>query len=288
MDQVKIPSKSHLPREALWLCAVGVLAIVLYLPTFRYLWGRWMSDSQYSLAYLVPFVSGYFGWKLWATASRQPKSSSAWGMVLIVLALLTHLVGSLLDVAILSGASVFVLLVGGFLYLRGTAFTRVMWFPLAYIAFMIPVPEGLTDMVGFPLQLYASASTAHLLNLLGIDVVRNGVNLSVPGFDFEVAAACSGMSSLVALVGVTAVFAYITTLPNKYRWGLFALSLPIALVANVVRISTIALVGYSVGADAAIDIYHDWSSPILFMVAIMLLFALSRGFEWLNDRRTTR
>jgi len=287
MDQVKKPNKSYQSREAQWLCAVGVLAIVLYLPTFRYLWNRWMSDSQYSLAYLVPFVSGYFGWKLWGMARRQPRSSSAFGMALIVLAMLAHLVGSLLDVAILSGASVFVCLIGGCLYLRGTAFTRVMWFPLAYIVFMIPVPEGLTDMVGFPLQLWASASTARILDLLGIEVARNGVNLSVSGFDFQVAAACSGMSSLVALIGTTAVFAYITKLPNRYRWALFALSLPIALAANVVRITTIALVGYGIGAHAAIDIYHDWSSPILFMAAIMLLFAFSRGFEWLNDRRTT-
>lgn len=275
-------------RDRLWLTAVAVGAVILYWPTFRYLWERWMSDSQYSLAYLVPFVSGFFGWKCWRTAAKQPTLSSPWGTTLIVLAMLLHIVGNLLDVAILSGVSIFVFLIGACLCFRGVAFARVMWFPLAYIVFAIPVPEGLTDMVGFPLQLYASASTAGLLSLLGIEVIRNGVNLSVPGFDFEVAAACSGMSSLVALVGVTAVFAYTTKLPNRYRWALFALSLPIALAANVVRISTIAVVGYSIGAGAAVSIYHDWSSPILFTVAILLLFIINRGFEWLSERRTTR
>jgi exosortase len=151
----------------------------------------------------------------------------------------------------------------------------------------VPIPGGIIDMVGRPLQLYASNSTAFLLRVLGLEVAQEGVNLSVPGFDFEVAVACSGMSSLVALIGVTAVFAYVTRLPNKHRWAIFCLSLPIALVANTIRISTIALVGYWYGKDAAMDIFHDWGSPILFVVAIIVLFLISWGFEWLNARRTT-
>ncbi len=280
--------KQYSRGEAAWLCAIFVLAAVLYAPTFRYLWGRWMTDSQYSLAYLVPFVSGYFVWKSWPAVSRVERSSSSWGLVLLVTAVLLHFVGSVLDVAILSGVSILLCLLGGCLYIRGAAFTRVLWFPLAYTAFMIPVPEGLIDMVGFPLQLWASASTARILELMGIEVTRSGVNMTVPGFSFEVAQACSGMSSLVALVGVAAVFAYVTNLPAKYKWVLFVLSLPIALVANVVRITTIALVGYGISPNAALNIYHDWSSPILFLVAIMLLFVISKRLEWLNERRTSR
>lgn len=137
------------------------------------------------------------------------------------------------------------------------------------------------------MQILASKSTAGLLSLCRIDVVRSGIQLSVDGYRFEVAPACSGMSSLVALVGVTAVFAYITSLPPRYKWGLFALSLPIALIANVVRITSIALVGYFWDWDRAVSIYHDWSSPILFVAAITQLFIISWGFEWLSARRTT-
>jgi exosortase/archaeosortase family protein len=95
------------------------------------------------------------------------------------------------------------------------------------------------------------------------------------------------MSALVALVGVTAVFASITRLPAKYKWALFSLSLPIALAANVVRITSIALVGYFWDWEKAMSIYHDWSSPILFLVAIIQLFIINWGFEWLSARRTT-
>lgn len=273
--------------RTIWLLAIVAAYLVLYIPTFTYLWNRWKNDSQYSLAYLVPFVSGYFAWKLWKQAKSTQRSTSVWGLIIIIAALFIHMAGTILDVAVVSAISIFACLIGGCLYFRGSDFTRTLWFPLAYTLFMIPLPEGITDMIGFPMQLWASTSTAQILKILGIEVTRNGVNMSVPGFNFEVAAACSGMSSLVALVGVSAVFAYITNLPNKYRWALFALSLPIALAANVVRITTIALVGYWAGADAAMNIYHEWSSPILFIAAILFLYVISRGFEWLNGRRTT-
>ncbi|MCE5199276.1 MAG: exosortase C-terminal domain/associated protein EpsI [Armatimonadota bacterium] len=274
--------KHHVSRaDKLKLLCVGVLFIAVYAPTFVYLWNRWLHDSQYSLAFLVPFVSGYFIWRLWKQATSTRVDASPWGLGLIIAALLMHFVGTLLDVAVISGMSILVLLLGVCLHFRGSGFTKVLWFPLAYTVFMVPIPEGIIDLVGFPMQLWASMSTEKLLNLIGLEVFREGVRLVVGSFDFQVAAACSGMSSLVALVGVTAVFAYMTKLPAWLKWVLFFLSLPIALIANVVRITTIALVGYRWGADVAMNMYHDWSSPMLFMVAILLLALISRGFEYL-------
>lgn len=268
---------------------IGVLALaaVMYVPTFRYLWGKWMEDSQYSLAYLVPFVSGYFTWKKWPEVVASKRSSSGLGLVLIALALLMHLGGVILDVSGPSGVSVILVLVGGCLYFHGKGLVRVLAFPLAYTVFMIPLPGGLVDRVGLPMQILASKSTAMLLQLVGLDVTRTGIQLSVDGYSFEVAPACSGMSSLVALVGVTAVFAYITSLPPKYKWALFSLSFPVALTANIVRITSIALVGYLWDWEKAMSIYHDWSSPILFLAAIIQLFIINWGFEWLSARRTT-
>lgn len=283
MVKKNISSKS---RTA-WTIAIVAAALVMYWPTLAYMWVRWKMDTQYSLAFLVPPVCGYFVWKLWPIAKATECRPSKWGLPIIVGGLLLHLVSAALDTAILSDFSILAFILGSCLYLRGAAFTKALWFPLAFLFFAVPIPGGIIDMVGRPLQLYAGNYTAYLLRILGLEVAQEGVSLSVPGFDFEVAVACSGMSSLVALVGVTAVFAYITRLPAGYRWVMFCLSLPIALFANTVRISTIALAGYWFGGDAAMSIYHDWSSPILFTVAIVLLFLISRGFEWLDARRTT-
>jgi exosortase len=197
-----------------------------------------------------------------------------------------HIGGSILDISGPSSLSILLYIVGACIYFHGLPLMKVIWFPLAYLIFAVPFPGGVTDTVGFPLQLWASGATAHLLSAIGLEVTRSGVNLSVPGFDFQVAEACSGMSSLVALVGVTAVFAYVTRLPSAMKWLLFFLAIPIALVANVARITTIALVGYYTGAGDATVVYHHWSSPILFLVAVVLLFVISRGLEWLSTRRS--
>ena len=287
MTSKEIPTKQQTSREWMWLLAVVAVAVVMYIPTLRYFWRSWMGDSQYSLAYLVPFVSGYFIWIKWATVKKLKRSSCRAGLSVIVLGLLVHLAGTALDISGLSSVSLLLCLVGGCMYFHSKALVQTLAFPLAYMVFMIPIPGGVVDRVGFPLQLWASGGTAMLLKLMQIEVVHNGVNLTVDGNSFTVAQACSGMSSLVALVGVTAVFAYITKLPVKFKWALFFLSIPVALIANVVRITTIGLVAYQWGADSAIKIYHDWSSPILFMAAILMLFFINWGFEWLSARRTT-
>jgi len=271
-------------QEKIWLAAILLATIATYAPTFHYFWTRWMEDAQYSLAPLVPFVSGYFIWKKWPEVKTLRRSPSVWGLVIISLALMLHLVGVALDISGPSSFSLLLCLLGGCLYFHGSELVRTLAFPLAYAFFLIPVPGGILDRIGFPLQLWASGTTATLLSLMGIEVVRSGVNLSVPGYDFQVAQACSGMSSLVALVGVTAVFAYISRLPVVFKWILFILAIPIALAANVIRITTIALVGYQWGPKAAQDIYHDWSSPLLFVAAILLIITISRGFEWLSKR----
>lgn len=274
-------------RDRYWLYAVIAVAILMYIPTFRYLWGKWMEDAQYSLGFLVPLVCGYFTWKKWPEISGLKRWPSIWGVILIAFGLALHLAGEVLDVSGPSALSIIIVLIGGCLYFHGKYLVKLLAFPLAYTIFAIPLPGGLIDRVGLPMQLLASGATAKILGLLGLDVTRAGIQLSVDGYNFEVAPACSGMSSLVALVGVTAVFAYITRLPIKYKWFLFCLSLPIALAANIIRITTIALVGSEWGWEVAMKVYHEWSSPLLFMVAILLLFAINWGLEWLSARRTT-
>ena len=287
-------SKSHtaaesrfMQSELIWIAVIAAAAILMYLKTFAYCFREWNAEAQYSLAYLVPFVSGYFFWKRWPMVTKARRSPSTWGLALIVVAVLMHLGGSILDISGPSSFSILFYIVGACLYFHGSAMVRILAFPLAYLIFAIPIPGGVTDVIGFPLQLWASGTTAAILRVIGLDVVRTGVNLAVPGFQFQVAEACSGMSSLVALVGVTAVFAYLTRLPTAQKWFLFLLAIPIALAANVARITTLALVGYKWGEEVATGMYHTWSSPMLFLVAIIILFLINWGLEWLNARRTT-
>lgn len=278
---------SSLRGERIWLAATLLAAVVMYNRTLAYFAEAWRSESQYSLAWLVPFVSGYFVWKKWPQVRSTPGSPTGWGLGLIATALVMHLGGTLLDVSGPSSISLLLYIAGCCLYLHGPGLVRTLAFPLAYLIFAVPIPGGVTDAVGFPMQLWASGASAAVLRSAGLSVVRNGVNLSVGGFDLQVAEACSGMSSLVALTGVAALFAYLTDLRPAQKWALFSLAVPIALAANVVRIAAVALAGCLWGPDFAAGVFHGWSSPILFFTAIAILFGVYRGMEWLNTRRTS-
>jgi exosortase len=279
-----IEKKHKSKEESFWLITIGIVSIIVYAQTFVTFWAKWSSNAQYSMAPLVPLVSGYFVYSMWGKVTKLEHNECKWGLSLIILALLMHVVGSALDITGPSGISVLVFGIGLLIYFHSFEIVKVLWFPLAYLLFAIPLPGGLIDTVGLPLQLKASAGTEFLLKTLGIDVVRSGVNFEVPGFVFKVAIECSGMSSLVALIGVIAVLAYLSRASNLFKWILFALAIPVAFVANVIRITTIALVGYYFGSDAATNIYHDWSSPILFMSAIVIMLFMSWIFEKISLR----
>lgn len=274
-------------RESYWIAAVLFVAAAMYLHTFRYLWDKWMND-EYSLGVLAPIVCGYLMWKKLPQARLLKRSPSVWGLAIIAVGLVFHLAGTILDVSGPSSVSIILLILGGCLYFHGRNLVRLMGFPIAYMVFMIPIPGGIIDRIALPMQLVASSATAGILDVFISNVYRAGIQISVDGYEFVVAPACSGLNSLVALVGVTAVFAYLTRLTLPLKWLLFAFSLPIALAANIVRISTIGMLGHYWDWDKALNIYHDWSSPMLFLVAIALLFAINGGLEWLCARRTTR
>ena len=113
-----------------------------------------------------------------------------------------------------------------------------------------------------------------MLNGIGIAAQRTGTAIysaAGGGFSFDVADPCSGLRSLVVMTALAAPFAYVTQKTNLKRWLLFALSVPMAMFANTIRIVTIAVVAQVFGQDRAIGLYHDYSGYILFFAATLLL-----------------
>ena len=116
-------------------------------------------------------------------------------------------------------------------------------------------------------------STA-LLNGLGIAAERSGsaiYSAAAGGFNFDVADPCSGIRSLLAMTALTAVYAYATQKTLLKKWILFLCSIPLAIIGNIARITTVALVAKAFGQKVATGLYHDYSGYIFFPVAIGLM-----------------
>jgi exosortase len=183
-----------------------------------------------------------------------------------------------------------ILLYGLTLALGGRGALRLLFFPIAFLLLMIPL-NFLDEKVGFPLQLLMARSSTGLLNMFGIETTRIGTGIYSRVFHFDVAAPCSGIRSLMALTTVTAAYAYVTQHVQWKRWVLFLSAMPLAVLGNIARVTSIALVAQVYGQEIASKAYHEYSGFIVFGVALstmviiglLLNFPFRRYFEnWLK------
>lgn len=173
-----------------------------------------------------------------------------------------------------------VLLYGLTLALGGRGLFRLLVFPISFLLLMIPL-NFLDERVGFPLQLLMARLSTDLLNMFGIETLRVGTGIYSRVFHFDVAAPCSGIRSLMALTTVTAFYAYLTQRVQWKRWVLFLSAMPLAVLGNIARVTSIALVAQVYGQNTA-GVYHEYSGFIVFGVALstMVIIGLLLNFPF--------
>ncbi len=244
----------------------------------------WKDDpalgTDYSHGWLIPVVSVAVIWLKRKELADAPKSVSYAGLALVIMALLMHWVGakaqqtrlSLLALVLLTWAIPF--------YFNGWKVAKLLMFPCVYLLFCVPL--NFFDSLTFPLQMFATVVSAALLNGFGLAVARQGSMISMMtegGFRFEVGEACSGIRSLVAMMALTAAYAYLTQDKTWKKWVLFLSSIPLAIIGNVARITTVGLVAEAFGEKLALGLYHDYSGYVIFSVAILLMLGIGRILE---------
>jgi EpsI family protein len=157
----------------------------------------------------------------------------------------------------------------------GRRWGRAAIFPLGFL--LLAVPAGFLEAlgVGFYLRLGVTESVHWLANAAGIDVVRNGTQLFAPDghYQYDVAAACSGIRSLMAIVALALLVAYLNFRSWWARGLIVVASLPAVLAGNVVRVALVVLVGEWRG-HAAGEALHAWSGFVVFAVVLGLLLGL--------------
>jgi exosortase len=168
-----------------------------------------------------------------------------------------------------------VALTGLVLYLCGWKILRALAFPLAFLLFMVPLPAIILNTITFPLQLLAAKLSTASLQLIGLPVFREGNIIFLPHTTLEIVEACSGIRSLVSLLALAVVFAYMTQRHTGKRWTLAVSAVPIALVANAFRIWGTGVLAFFYGTQVAEGFYHTFAGWLVFVVAFVLL--LSEG-----------
>ena len=231
-------------------------------------------EEDMSYGWYVPLFSLYVVWAERRKIVESLGKASLWGFLLIVPSAFLGFLG-------VRGAQVRFEIVGFVGSLIGLVWTmfgartaRQILFPALFLLFCIPLQSYL-DIVTVHLRLLAVFIASEVLKGCGVEIVREGTMLFSPtgAFSIDVADPCSGLRSLFAMMALTAGYAYFTQ-PTWIRRGLlFALSIPIAVLGNVVRVLSIVTVAATCSSDFATGFYHDYSGYVVFLVAVFLMVA---------------
>ena len=245
---------------------------------FTWMIARWGDKesfgADYSHGYLIPFVSLYAIWyrreQIWAAK----KQICYWGLVVIVGSLMMHWLGAKMQQTRLSLIALIGLLWGIPLYFYGWQVAKQLIFPCSYLIFCVPL--NFLDALSGPLQRVAVSVGYDAINAMGIECERTGNVLVSPYFQLFVEKACSGLRSLLAMTALTAVYAFFTQKGIVKQWLLFLSSIPIAVIGNVGRIISIALVFVTTGQQFGAGLHHDWAGYVFFSVAISLMIGFGK------------
>jgi exosortase len=267
-------------RIPLWqVLVLGAVLAWLYGGILTRLVGQWSRDPNYSHGFFVPAFSLYLIWQERDKLRSLPRQPSWSGLLVLAIALLVLTGGVLGAELFLSRSSLLIALAGLIVLMYGWNHLRATIFPLLFLLFMIPIPTIVFNQLTFPLQLLASKAAAVLLPLLGVPVLREGNVIQLPAMALEVAEACSGIRSLMSLATLAIIYGYLLEPRKSIRVTLALASIPIAVVANSLRIVGTGLLVQYWDPEKAEGFFHAFSGWLIFVVSLILLFLLHRGLQ---------
>lgn len=254
---------------------LALLIVVLYLPQIPGLVNEWTDDPDNEHGMLIPFMCAWLIWRNREQLRKTPVCVCWPALGGMLAAYLLYLVCSLGHLAVLARASFVFLFYFTVLLTLGREFERRLRFPILFLLFMVPVPVSARALVAFPLQLFASRVSAAILNGVGVVAVREGNVLHLSNMSLEVAAACSGIRSMVSYMMLGVFFSYISRNRRRVTVALLALAIPIALAANIARVVLSGLAASWFGPKTAEGFLHQASGLLMFAAGFVIFLGLN-------------
>ena len=234
----------------------------------------WQSDEQGH----GPIIGAVSFWLMWrrrqAVIDAPYEPANLGGGALFVLAMLLYSLGRAQQMI---QAEVVGVILGGvslLLLLRGVQALRVVAFPIFFLIFLVPLPGVLVQAITIPLKTLVSYSAENLMHFAGYPIARTGVILSVGQYQLLVADACAGLNSMFTLEALGLLYMNLIGYTSKLRNLVLAiLVVPIAFIANVVRVIILILVTYHFGDEAGQGFVHTFAGMVLFGVGLAMMLA---------------
>ena len=276
-----------LPRPAshwLWLLLPCALVVALYVPLVPALVAEWTEFPSLSHGFAVPLIAVYLLWTRRERIAAAPWAPSLAGLPVVALGAAAFALGIRGDEIFLARLSLPITLLGVSLFVGGWAFTRTVWLGIFYLVFMIPAPYSTLKILTQRSRLFDADAAAAVLQVLGVPVYQDGVMLHLPNIALEVADDCSSIPAIVALLSLGVVYASLSRSALPIRTALVLGTVPLAIGANIVRITLTAAAAYYIGPWTLAGFYHKFSGAVTFVLTFFLLTLVDQLLSWATRR----
>ena len=270
---------------ALLLLGLGFAA--LFIPTLLSLAREAWTREEGIHGPIVLATGVWLVWRQWnaIAASAEPGSPRV-SLAILLPSLLLYILARAFDFLSVEAIA----LVGASIAIAysfvGFAVLRRLWFPILYLMFLVPLPGWFVDQITAPLKQFVSSSAETMLSSAGYSVVRQGVTLYVDQYQLLVKDACAGLNSLFSLTAISLFYIYLRH-NASWRYALFLLLLvaPIAVFANIMRVIVLVLITHYWGEAAAQGFLHNSAGMLMFVIALLGIFAIDSAVEFALRRR---
>lgn len=277
-----------------WL-PVGIGFLALFVPTLITLFSDMWIDGEQAHGPMILGLSLWLLYRQWpdmmqATARTAPtRLAFGVGCALLAFGLLSYLVGRNATINPLEMGAFIVLVAAVLLMMRGSIALKMLWFPLFFMLFMIPLPGPLVSAVTLPMKMAVSFVTETILYNFDYPISRSGVILQIGPFQLLVADACAGLQTLLTLEALGMFYMNLNRHASAFRNVMLALLIvPISFTANVIRVIALTLVTYYFGDEAGQGFLHGFAGIVLFMSALILIIGVDSLLQAIVRRQQAK
>lgn len=273
---------ARITLRTVWLPLLALAGFVAVTwPVWQWLWFEWMSNEYYSHGLLILPVAIFLAVQRFRNDPGlvyTPGQGHLGGVLVLAIGLAAYLYALQQRAYYLAAFAMIGMLAGLVWALAGAAVLRKLAFPIGYLMLMVPLP--LLDRVTLPLALFTGYCSGAIVQFLGMDIAITGNAITLPNADLVIGAQCSGVNSLITLVALLVLVAYLLEGPVWSRILLVLLAVPLALIGNILRVATLLVVARAWGADAAFTFYHDYSGILFFVAVLALIIPITRALQF--------
>ena len=270
-----------------WLpILVGIL--VLFIPTFFTLINGIWTKEEHAHGPIILFLSFWLMYRKWPELlyKKERISGQTAGWVIFFIALTLYIIGRSQQILLFGIGSSVLVLMAILLIKFGYIALKIMWFPLFFLLFMIPLPGQLVSLLTMPMKMAVSYVAENILFWIDYPIARNGVVLQIGQYQLLVADACAGLQTLLTLEALGLFYLNLIQHGSLFRNVVLAiLIVPISFTANVIRVIVLTLVTFHYGDAAGQGFLHEFAGLVLFITALILIMSADGLLQYYSKKQ---